>query len=92
MPNTSEYEEELLYNFLMFSYPHILVHVMSSQPFKKLVCVSLTLPEARCVCLDFDVQTSRQIQDIYSGMPRGYTVGGDVVAVRVASLSLSLPF
>lgn len=40
---------------------------------------------------DFDVRTPRQTQDIYSGMPRGHAVGGDVVAVRAASLSLSHP-
>lgn len=56
---------------------------------KKWLCVSLTVPEARRVCLDFDVWTPRQIQDIYSGMPRGHTVGGDVVAVRAASLPSS---
>lgn len=53
--------------------------------------VSLTVPEASRFCLDFDESTPRQIQDIYSGMPRGHTVGGDVVAVRVASFALPPP-
>lgn len=60
--------------------------VMSTCLFKKWLCVSSTIPEARRICLVFDVWIPRQIQDIYSGMPRGHTVGGDVVAVRAASL------
>lgn len=58
---------------------------------KKWLCVSLAVPEASRICLDFDESSPRQIQDIYSGMPRGHTVGGDVVAVRVASCALPPP-
>lgn len=54
-------------------------------------CVSLEMPKASHICLDCDELTPRQIQDIYSGMPRGHTVGGDVVAVRVASFALPPP-
>lgn len=54
-------------------------------------CLLLVMPEATHICLDFDELTPRQIQDIYSGMPRGHTVGGDVVAVRVASFALPPP-
>lgn len=38
------------------------------------------MPEANHICLDFGESTPRQIQDIYSGMPCGHTVGGGVVA------------
>lgn len=46
------------------------------------------MPEASRICLDFDESAPRQIQDIYSGLPRGHTVGGDVVAVRVVFFAL----
>lgn len=49
------------------------------------------MPEASRICLEFDESTGRQIQDICSGMPRGHTVGGDVVAVRLASFALPPP-